>query len=110
MHQKRLWEISMFIVSVMYPSGFRFDGAYYGTTHAQLVNDRWKPFGLRDLQVLRGQSGPDGSNPTYTVVANLMFDTRAAFEAAASEHAAEIFADIPNFTDATPIVQLSETA
>ena len=100
----------MFIVSVMYPSGFPFDIGYYGKTHADLVNDRWKPLGLRNLQVLLGQPGPDGTAPTYQVVANLTFDSRAAFEGAASQHASEIFADIPNFTSATPIVQLSEAA
>jgi uncharacterized protein (TIGR02118 family) len=112
---RRSWEnvqkwCVMFIVSVMYPAGHRFDGDYYAKSHLKMVHDRWDPLGLRNLQVLHGLPGPDGSAPTYQVVAQLTFDTQAAFEAAASRHAAEIFADVPNFTEAKPMLQFNAVA
>lgn len=100
----------MFMVSVMYPSGVSFDHAYYVDTHLKMVKELWTPMGLRDLQVLLGQAGPDGAPAPYQLMANLSFDARSAFEAAASQHGAQIFADIPNFTEAKPVMQLSVTA
>ncbi len=100
----------MFIVSVMYPAGQHFDGDYYAKSHLRLVHDRWDPLGLRDLRVLHGLPGPDGSAPTYQLMALLTFDTQAAFETAASQHAAEIFADIPKFTEAKPVLQFNAIA
>ncbi len=100
----------MFIVSVMYPAGKPLDRSYYASQHSKLVHDRWDPAGLRELRVLHGVPGPDGSAPSFQLIAMLSFDTREAFEIAASQHGAEIFADIPNFTKAQPVVQCSEPA
>lgn len=73
-------EIGMYKVSVMYPNqkGSRFDLEYYRTTHMALVEKHMKPFGLLRAEILRGISG------------------------------GILRADIPNFTDVTPIRQISE--
>ena len=100
----------MFIVSVMYPAGKPLDRSYYANHHSKLVHDRWGSAGLREFRVLHGVPGPDGGAPAFQLIAMLSFDTRQAFEAAASQHGAEIFADIRNFTEAQPVVQCSEPA
>jgi uncharacterized protein (TIGR02118 family) len=43
------------------------------------------------------------------VIAELFFDDMESLTAALVAHGAETQADIPNFTDSTPIVQISET-
>jgi uncharacterized protein (TIGR02118 family) len=42
------------------------------------------------------------------VMALLWFRSVQDFESAAKEHGREIFADIPNFTNVKPIVQINE--
>lgn len=102
----------MSVVAVMYPgaNGAKFDHGYYMQSHIPLVRRLWSPFGLRDMVVLRGIAGPDGAAPTYTVITQLTFDSMDAFKAAAAQHGDEIFADIPKFTDATPVLQFNEPA
>lgn len=105
-------EGSMVIIAVMYPAGGgeTFDHAYYMGTHIPLVRDRWGSMGLQGVEVLRGTPGPDGAKPTFSTVALLRFASMDAFKKAADAHGAEIFADIPRFTNATPTLQFNETA
>ena len=97
-------------VSVLYPmeGAKRFDHSYYMGTHIPLVEARWRPLGLTTVQVLRGVPGPDGVVPPFRLIALLGFTSMAAFKTAAAQHAAEIFADIPHFTDGKAVVQLNE--
>ncbi|WP_232631194.1 EthD family reductase [Methylobacterium sp. Leaf118] len=102
----------MILVTVMYPSGAgtRFDMDYYLKTHMPLVSERWSSKGLHDYTVVKGIGTPDGGAPPYQVMALLRFASAEAFKAAASEDGAEIFGDIPNFTDTQAAVQLSDYA
>ena len=102
----------MVVVSVMYPgaSGESFDHAYYTGTHIPLVRERWGGMGLRGIRLLRGTGTPDGAKPSYSMVALLDFESMEAFQGAAARHGAELFGDIPNFTDAKPIVQFNTDA
>jgi len=101
----------MVVIAVMYAdaAGTRFDFDYYLSKHIPMVRERWSPMGLSNLTVLRGIPGPDGTAPTYTAVALLTFASMDRFKAAGEAHGKEVFADIPNFTDAKPIVQFNET-
>ena len=102
----------MIVVSVLYPksgAGGRFDRDYYLQTHIPLVKERWTGMGLENVQLLRALGTPDGSESPYQVVALLSFRSIEDFQAAAAAHAPEIFADIPNFTDVQPVVQINET-
>ena len=101
----------MFVVAVMYPadSGTKFEHDYYMQTHMPLVRERWTSLGLQDTKVMRGMNGPDGAAPTYKVVTLLTFASKDQFDAAARQ-GKEIFADIPNFTDGKPVMQLFEAA
>jgi uncharacterized protein (TIGR02118 family) len=49
-----------------------------------------------------------GSAPTYIAMGHLYFDTADAFQAAFAPHAQAILADIPNYTDTFPTIQISE--
>jgi uncharacterized protein (TIGR02118 family) len=100
----------MILISVMYPdeSASTFDEAYYLETHIPLVKERWGSMGLEDVHLLRSVGTPDGSAAPYRVMALLRFRSLQDFESAGREHGREIFADIPNFTNVKPIVQINE--
>jgi uncharacterized protein (TIGR02118 family) len=98
----------MILVSVMYPTGAKFDIDYYLKTHMPLVKDRWGPHGLKSAQVLRGAAKPDGSPPDYQTIALLTFGSLDDFKAAGKAHGREVFADIANFTDAKAAVQIND--
>jgi uncharacterized protein (TIGR02118 family) len=100
----------MILVSVMYPGGAdaTFDDRYYLQTHTPLVKERWTGLGLEEVQLLRGTATPDGSPPTYRTIALLSFRSLGHFQNAARAHGEEIFADIPKFTNVSPIVQVNE--
>jgi len=100
----------MILVSVLYPSGAdaRFDHAYYMQKHIPLVKSRWQGMGLQEVRVLRGAGAADGSAAPYQVMALLSFASLQDFQSCAAKHGTEIFADIPNFTNVQPLVQLNE--
>ncbi len=98
----------MILVSVMYPAGGRFDMDYYLGHHMPLVRERWSSFGLHEARVVRGVSTPDGGEAPYQVMALLTWESADAFQKAAAAHGAEIFGDIPKFTDRQAQVQINE--
>ncbi len=102
----------MAIVSVMYPAaaGSKFDMDYYLHKHMPMVAETWSPAGLRGYTVLRGAPGPDGSGPVFQVIVEMDFESAAAFEAALARTGAKVMGDVPNFTDVTPTLQVSDVA
>lgn len=100
----------MLTVAVMYPGadGATFDHDYYLAAHIPLVRRLWEPMGLTEVRLLRGAEGPDGTAPTYVMVALLTFRDADSFTAAAGKHGREIFKDIPNFTNAQPVMQYNQ--
>ena len=98
----------MILVSVMYPAGPRFDMDYYLGHHMPLVRERWSPMGLHEAKVVRGLGTPDGKPAPFQVMALLTWESADAFAKAAGRHGAEIFGDIPKFTDAEAAVQINE--
>ncbi len=98
-------------VSVMYPNdpGSKFDMDYYLGTHGPLVHKNWDDKGLNSMKVVKGFATPDPKTPPpFRVIALLDFDSVEAFQAAVAAGGAEVMGDIPNFTDVTPVVQISE--
>ncbi len=95
----------MVIVSVLYPlpSGTRFDLDYYMNSHIPLVERLLNPMGLRQTRVFQAAATP-GSESEFGIIAELFFDTGEELHAALAAHGAETQADIPNFTDAKPII------
>ena len=52
--------------------------------------------------------GSPGDPATYVVVAHLHCDSIDDFQRGFGPHTQEIMGDIPNYTDQTPVVQISE--
>ena len=100
------------LVTVMYPggSGTRFDMDYYLGHHMPLVRERWTPMGLKEARIVKGVGTPDGGPAPFQVIALLTWDSLDAFKAAAERHGAEIFGDIPRFTDTQAAVQINDFA
>jgi uncharacterized protein (TIGR02118 family) len=97
----------MFVVTVMYPAGPRFDLDYYVHTHTPLVRDRLSSMGLNDVKLLKGVGAPAGG-PTYQMTCVLTFESAESFQQAIGAHGNEIMGDIKNFTDAQPVLQFNE--
>ncbi len=100
----------MFRVSVMYPNqeGVKFDFDYYRTKHIALVKRLLKPFGLIKTEVDKGISGGGQRPAPYVCVGHLYFETRDGYDRGVAEMGPIIRGDIPNFTNVTPIRQISE--
>lgn len=95
----------MVIFSVLYPAkaGARFDEAYYSATHIPLAKE---VFGdaLKDVQVIKGLSAPDGGPSPFVLIAHLTFDSPEAMAGAlGGPRAAEVTGDVANFTDIVPV-------
>ena len=100
----------MIKVTVMYPNTAdgRFDFDYWAKTHFPLVG-RELGEALKGAAADRGLGGPaPGSPATYVAIAHLLFDSVEAFQAAFAQHGAAIMGDLPNYTNLTPIIQISE--
>ena len=97
-------------VSVLYPNkpGGRFDMNYYLTKHMPMVREKLGA-ALKGVSVEQGISGmaPD-SKPEFVTMCHLLFDNRAAHDAAVAPHQAALVGDIPNFTDIEPHFQFSD--
>lgn len=97
-------------VSVFYPNrkGVRFDIEYYCNRHMPLVR-RLVGAALKGVNVEHGICGDEpGSPPAYVALGHLLFDSVEAFQAGFGPHVQEIMADIPNYTDVQPAIQISE--
>jgi len=100
----------MVIFSVLYPAtpGARFDQAYYDAVHIPLAKEAFTPTGLKDVEVLKGQPGPDGSAAPFVVIVNLTFESPEALAASlGGPRAPEVLGDVAKFTDIQPITQVS---
>ncbi|MBB6573859.1 EthD family reductase [Xanthomonas arboricola] len=100
----------MIKVSVMYPyrEGARFDHAYYRDSHMPLVSARMGAACLR-YTVDNGISGGEpGSPPAFIGMCHIFCESAEAFGAGFGPHAEEILADIANYTDLAPVMQISE--
>lgn len=99
----------MIKLSVMYANeeGKRFDLDYYENSHIPLVG-RLVGDAIKAANVEKGiGSAVPGSPAPYVAVGTLYFDTIEDFQTNFGPNAPEIMADIPNFTDITPTVQIS---
>ena len=92
----------MIRVSVHYPSGegSTFDHDYYTSSHVPLAVAAWAP---ASAEIDKGVNGP------YVASVHFTFDSMEAFQAAmGSEKTGEIMADVANYTNITPVMQVSE--
>ena len=100
----------MYIISIHYPNadGATFDFDYFRTRHLPEVGKAFEPFGLGYASVLKGEQSLDGTPPAYFATTILSFrDEQGAREAAASDGAKALMADITSFTSVTPVTQFN---
>ena len=96
---------------VLYPNkpDAKFDFDYYIGTHVPLFKQRMEPFGLLRVEVDRGVPGPAPDSPApFAAVFLCVFQSLENFQKGLAAHAPEILADLPNFTNIQPQVQISE--
>jgi uncharacterized protein (TIGR02118 family) len=94
----------------MYPNSadLKFDKYYYTKQHGQLLTEL-----LGDAIVASdvnfGIAGGSPEQPApYVVIANLSFESMETFQQSFGANAETILADLPNFTNVEPHVQISE--
>jgi uncharacterized protein (TIGR02118 family) len=100
----------MIKVSVLYPNneGSKFDMSYYCNKHIPMVREKLGSM-CKNVAVEQGFSGATpGSRPAFVAMGHLYFDSAADFRTAFGPHATTIMADIPNYTDIQPTIQISE--
>ena len=96
-------------VSVMYPNGpaAKFDMHYYLSSHMPMV-ERTLGAAMKGMAVEEGLGGiPPGTPAPFLALGHLLFDSVEDFGAAFAQHGAAIQADIPNYTNTQPVIQIS---
>jgi uncharacterized protein (TIGR02118 family) len=100
----------MIKVSVFYPNneGAKFDMDYYCNQHIPMVRQKLGT-ACKTAAVEQGLTGAGpGSRPAFIAMGHLYFDSVEAFQTAFGPHAQAIMADIPNYTDIQPTIQISD--
>jgi len=100
----------MIKVSVFYPNneGSKFDMNYYCNSHIPMVRQKLGA-ACKGAAVEQGITGATpGSRPAFIAMGHIYFDSVEAFQTAFGPHAEAIMADIPNYTDIQPTLQISE--
>lgn len=100
----------MIKVSVFYANqpGNHFDIDYYCTKHIPMVRQLCGST-LLNAAVEQGVAGATaGAPPPFLAMGHLYFETVDAFQSAFGPHTSEILADVPNYTNIQPIIQVSE--
>ncbi len=101
----------MIRASILYPQkeGGKFDHAYYKDKHMPLVQKRLGSLGLVRLEIDRGLAGgAPGSPAPFVCIGHLYFNSVTDLQKALEKHGAELRGDVPNFTNLTPQMQISE--
>lgn len=99
----------MIKVSVFYPrsADSQFDIDYYCETHMPMVQQLLGQ-ACTGIAVEEGiAGGAPGELPTYHAMGHLYFDTVDAFQSSFGPNAAEIMADVPNYTNVEPTLMVS---
>ncbi len=92
----------MIQASVYYPSaeGSTFDHEYYRNTHVPLVQKAWSPL---SVTIEKGVNGP------HVAAIHVTFASMDAFNAAlGAPLTGDVMADVANYTNLAPVMQISE--
>jgi len=101
----------MIKVTVLYPNkpDTKFDHDYYANQHTKMVVEKLGPMGLVKDGIDKGIGGiPAGSPPPYFALGHMVFNSIEDFQKGFAAHGEEIMADIPNYTNTEPQIQISE--
>jgi len=100
----------MIKVTVLYPNGpgKTFDMSYYLASHMPMVKQRIGA-ALKGMAVDEGLGGVEpGAPPPYLAIGHLFFESLDAFKLAFATHGVPIVADVPNYTNSQPVIQVNE--
>ncbi len=92
----------------MYPNqaGVTFDMDYYCKSHMPMAQ---RLLGAAGFSIDQGIGGAlPGSAAPYVAVGCLMFEALEVFQKNIVLHGGELMADISNYTNSTPVIQISE--
>ena len=98
----------MIQLSVMYPKtdGMKFDMEYYRQTHLPMMR-RLFAERVKGVSLDCAVTAADLPAP-YAVMLHVLFDSVDAMKAALDEHGPVLMADIPNYTNVQPVIQVSD--
>lgn len=100
----------MIKVSVMYSNtpGARFDHEYYRDKHMPLVKSRMGNH-CKYYTIDKGLAGKSPGEPApYVAMCHLFCESAEAFQMGFGPHVQEIMADVANYTNLSPVIQISE--
>lgn len=100
----------MIKVSVLYPNGEgkSFDMDYYCNKHVPML-DKLLGDAVKGATVEKGLGGGTPDSPaTFVAMGNLYFNSMEEFGSSFGPNADKIMADLPNFTNIEPTIQISE--
>jgi uncharacterized protein (TIGR02118 family) len=100
----------MIKVSVMYPNtaGARFDHDYYRDKHMPMLKEKMGD-ACKSYTIDKGLAGgAPGAPAPYIGMCHIYCDSVESFQTAFGPHAKAIMADIANYTDLKPVMQISE--
>ncbi len=103
----------MIKLSIFYPyhEGCKFDMDYYCKTHLGTLAQSKFGAALKGASAESGiNAGAPGTKPLYAAVGHLLFESLEVFGAVFPAAAPELGADVVNYTDITPVVQISQVA
>ena len=80
---------------------------YYRDRHMPMVQERLGAV-CKGIAVEHGLAGATpGSRPQFIAMGHIYFESLEAFEASFGQHAKEFVADVPNYTNVQPVIQVS---
>ena len=100
----------MIKVTVLYPKGEgkTFDMEYYKTKHIPLVQHLFGD-AMKGASIDKGVSSETPGTPVpYLAIGYLYFQNISAYEDGIKKNLETILADIPKYTNITPVIQISE--
>jgi uncharacterized protein (TIGR02118 family) len=88
--------------------GKTFDMDYYVTKHMPMIGELCGP-ACRSIAIDQGLGGrAPGSPAPFVAMGHMLFDSLADFQSSFGPHAPTIRADVANYTNIEPLLQISE--
>jgi uncharacterized protein (TIGR02118 family) len=102
----------MYRISVLYPNppDAKFDHEYYLRTHCPMVEDLLREYGCLRVEIDRGVAAGDGGRAPFIAVGHIIIDTLEGFQKGMAVHGKQMVGDIPNYTNTTPQILVSQMA
>jgi uncharacterized protein (TIGR02118 family) len=100
----------MIKVAILYPNGEgkTFNMDYYSTKHMPMAAGLFGD-SLKAMSIDKGLAGAaPGSPAPYLAIGYFYFETMSSFQQSMGPNSAKLRADVPNYTNIQPVIQVSE--